>query len=273
LSVSFSPELLVNMAGGDTDEVDAPGLVWIMLDLPQPSSGTFMEVRELGRPDVLIVDDEPQVREIVASYLERDGFTVRSAADGRAALVEIGRKRPDVLVLDLMLPEVNGLEVLHKLRSGGDDVPVIVLSARGTEPDKVAGLELGADDYVAKPASPREIAARVRAVLRRVKTAGPTTLSFGTVEVDVTSRRVTKDGDSVELRPKEFDLLVRLASSPGEVMSRQDLLRDVWGSSSEWQDPGTVTVHVRRLRRAIEADPAQPDHIVTVYGIGYRFDP
>ena len=229
-------------------------------------------VTSFGPPDVLIVDDEPQVREVVATYLEREGFSVRSAADGREALAEIAMKRPDALVLDLMLPEVNGLEVLRKLRAGGDEVPVIVLSARGTEPDRVAGLELGADDYVAKPASPREIAARVRAVLRRSRTTGPRTLSFGSVEVDVGSRQVTKAGEQVELRPKEFDLLVRLASTPGEVMSRQDLLRDVWGSSSEWQDPGTVTVHVRRLRRAIENDPANPDFIVTVYGIGYRFD-
>ena len=223
-------------------------------------------------PDVLVVDDEPQVREVVATYLEREGFSVRTAANGLQALVEIGRKRPDALVLDLMLPGVTGLEVLQKLRTGGDIVPVIVLSARGSEPDRVAGLELGADDYVAKPASPREIAARVRAVLRRSKPAGPTRLSFGDVEVDVTGRQVTKAGELIELRPKEFDLLVQLASSPGEVMSRQDLLRDVWGSSAEWQDPGTVTVHVRRLRRAIEVDPAKPDHIVTVYGIGYRFD-
>jgi DNA-binding response OmpR family regulator len=231
------------------------------------------EMRGPGRPDVLIVDDEPQVREVVATYLDREGFSVRSAADGHQALVEIGRKRPDALVLDLMLPGVSGLDVLRKLRSGGDPVPVIVLSARGSEPERVAGLELGADDYVAKPASPREIAARVRAVLRRSRPAGPTTLAFGSIEVDVTARQVTRNGEIVELRPKEFDLLVCLASSPGQVMSRQDLLQEVWGSSSEWQDPGTVTVHVRRLRRAIETDPAQPDHVVTVYGIGYRFDP
>ena len=226
-----------------------------------------------GRPDVLIVDDEPQVREIVATYLEREGFAVRSAADGHEALVEIGRQRPDALVLDLMLPGVSGLDVLRKLRSGGDEVPVIVMSARGSEPERVAGLELGADDYVAKPASPREIAARVRAVLRRARPSGPTTLSFGAVEIDVNARVATLDGEPIDLRPKEFDLLVHLAAAPGEVMSRQDLLRDVWGSSSEWQDPGTVTVHVRRLRRVVEADPARPRHIVTVYGIGYRFDP
>lgn len=230
-------------------------------------------MRGQGSPDVLVVDDEPQVREVVATYLERAGFSVRSAADGHEALAEIARKRPDALVLDLMLPGVSGLEVLQKLRSGGDEVPVIVLSALGTEPERVAGLELGADDYVAKPASPREIAARVRAVLRRSKRIGPETLSFGSVEVDVTARQVMKSGEEVELRPKEFDLLVELASSPGSVMSRQDLLREVWGSSAEWQDPGTVTVHVRRLRRAIEDEPAKPDHIVTVYGIGYRFDP
>ena len=212
-----------------------------------------------GAPDVLIVDDEPQVRHVVATYLEREGFNVRSAADGQEALAEIAKKRPDAMVLDLMLPGVNGLDVLRKLREDGDEVPVIVLSARGTEPERVAGLELGADDYVSKPASPREVAARVRAVLRRAKSVGPTTLSFGSIQVDVASRQVTRDGEPIVLRPKEFDLLVRLASSPGQVMSRQDLLRDVWGSSSEWQDPGTVTVHVRRLRRAIEADPAAPD--------------
>ncbi|MEM9134506.1 MAG: response regulator transcription factor [Actinomycetota bacterium] len=223
--------------------------------------------------DVLVVDDEPQVREVVATYLQREGFDVRVAADGREAMAEIARKRPDAVVLDLMLPELSGIEVLQRLRQTGDEVPVIVLSARGAEPDRVAGLELGADDYVGKPASPREVAARVRAVLRRAKTTGPTTITFAEVVVDVAARTVERAGATVELRPKEFDLLVRLASSPGEVLSRQDLLREVWGSSAEWQDPGTVTVHVRRLRRAIEDDPARPRHVVTVYGIGYRFDP
>lgn len=222
--------------------------------------------------NVLVVDDEPQVREVVATYLEREGFTVRVARDGREAMAEIANERPDAVVLDLMLPHVGGIEVLQRLREAGDAVPVIVLSARGSEPERVAGLELGADDYVAKPASPREVAARVRAVLRRSRSAGPTMLEFGALTVDVAARTLTKSGSPVDLRPKEFDLLVRLASTPGEVLSRQDLLREVWGSSSDWQDPGTVTVHVRRLRRAIEDDPARPRHIVTVYGIGYRFD-
>ena len=224
-------------------------------------------------PDILIVDDEPQVRNIVATYLERDGFTVRTAADGRQALDAIRERRPDALVLDLMLPEVNGLQVLQQLRAGGDNVPVIVLSARGREPERVAGLELGADDYLAEPASPREIAARVRAVLRRSRPVGPSSLAFGRCTIDPAARIVTRDGEPLALRPKEFDLLVHLASRPEEVLTRADLMRDVWGSQPDWQDPGTVTVHVRRLRRLIEDDPADPDHIVTVYGVGYRFEP
>lgn len=225
-----------------------------------------------GPSDVLIVEDEPQLREVMARYLEREGFSVRTAADGRAALIELARKRPDAVVLDLMLPEVSGLDVLRRLRLDGDAIPVIVMSARGSEPERVAGLELGADDYVAKPVSPREVAARVRAVLRRSRRDDPATVAFGQVVVDVRSRLVSRRGQPIELRPKEFDLLVRLAASPGAVLSRHDLLRDVWGSSAEWQDPGTVTVHVRRLRRAVEDDPARPCHIVTVYGVGYRFD-
>lgn len=223
-------------------------------------------------PNVLIVDDEPQVRDIVATYLERDGFLVRTAQDGEEALAAIRARRPDALVLDLMLPKINGLAVLQTLRDGGDDVPVVVLSARGQEHERVAGLELGADDYLAKPASPREIAARVRAVLRRSRPVGQPTVEFGAYRMDRTARTVTKDDEVLNLRPKEFDLLAHLATRPGEVMTRSDLLRDVWGSHPDWQDPGTVTVHVRRLRRLIEADPAKPDHIVTVYGVGYRFE-
>lgn len=227
----------------------------------------------LARPaDVLVVDDEPQVREIVATYLERDGYTVRTAGDGTDALAQLANRRADLVVLDLMIPGIDGLSVLRKLRESGDEVPVIVLSAKGRESERVAGLELGADDYLAKPASPREVAARVRAVLRRAKTAGPQMLSLAGLEIDIAARRLTRDGEDVELPPKEFDLLVRLASTPGEVLSRADLLRDVWGSSPDWQDPGTVTVHVRRLRRKLEEDPANPRHVVTVYGVGYRFD-
>jgi DNA-binding response OmpR family regulator len=224
-------------------------------------------------PDVLVVDDEPQVREIVATYLEREGFTVRTAADGTEALAELARKRADLVVLDLMLPGVDGLAVLRKLRASGDRVPVIVLSAKGRESERVAGLELGADDYLAKPASPREVAARVRAVLRRSGSVGPDVIEVGDLTIDLVGRRATKSDVELELPPKEFELLARFAASPGQVHSRGDLLRDVWGSSPDWQDPGTITVHIRRLRRKIEEDPAHPLHLVTVYGVGYRFDP
>lgn len=226
----------------------------------------------LAGAEVLVVEDESHLRQVVVAYLERDGFSVRSAPDGRAALAEMAVRRPDAVVLDLMLPGMTGIEVLRHLRDAGDPVPVIVMSARSGEADRVAGLELGADDYLPKPASPRELAARVRAVLRRSRRDGPARIDFGAVTVDVPGRRVTRHGRPVELRPKEFDLLVRLASSPEQVLSRDELLRDVWGSSAEWQDPGTVTVHVRRLRRAIEDDPAAPRHIVTAYGVGYRFE-
>lgn len=224
-------------------------------------------------PDVLVVDDEPQVRQIVASYLMREGFSVRTAADGTAAMAELAKKRPDLVVLDLMLPGVDGLTVLRRLRASGDQVPVIVLSAKGQESERVAGLELGADDYLAKPASPREVAARVRAVLRRSGSSGPESITVGDLVIDITGRRLHQAGKEIEVTPKEFDLLATLAGSPGEVHSRTDLLRDVWGSSPDWQDPGTVTVHMRRLRRKLEPDPANPVHLVTVYGVGYRFDP
>lgn len=224
-------------------------------------------------PDVLVVDDEPQIRQIVTKYLEKEGYTVRAAADGDQALAMLAVKRADLILLDLMLPGTDGLTVLKRLRADGDQVPVIVLSARGEESQRVAGLELGADDYLSKPASPREVVARVKAVLRRVRPTGPERIQFGDLEIDVVGRRCLKAGSDVELPPKEFDLLVRLASTPGEVHSRADLLRDVWGSNPEWQDPGTVTVHMRRLRRKTEDDPARPVHLSTVYGVGYRFDP
>lgn len=238
----------------------------------KPAEKEVWDVSPSDAPDVLVVDDEPQVRQIVASYLSREGFRVRVAADGTEALAELAKKRPDLVVLDLMLPGVDGLTVLRRLRASGDQVPVIVLSAKGQESERVAGLELGADDYLAKPASPREVAARVRAVLRRSGSSGPESITIANLVIDVTGRRLHRDGEEVELTPKEFDLLTKLAGAPGEVHSRADLLRDVWGSSADWQDPGTVTVHMRRLRRKLEEDPATPQHLVTVYGVGYRFD-
>lgn len=222
--------------------------------------------------DVLLVDDEPKVREIVATYLERDGFQVRSASDGEQALQSIATKCPDAIVLDLMLPKISGLEIIDQLRRDQNMVPIIVLSAKGQEHERVAGLELGADDYLPKPASPREVAARVRAVLRRTRPTGPESITFGQFVVNRVARTLHRDGELLELRPKEFDLLVELASRPGEVMTRADLLREVWGSSPDWQDPGTVTVHVRRIRQIIEQEAANPVHVLTVYGVGYRFE-
>ncbi len=221
-----------------------------------------------GAPDVLIVDDEPQVRHVVATYLEREGFNVRSAADGQEALAEIAKKRPDAMVLDLMLPGVNGLDVLRKLREDGDEVPVIVLSARGAEPDRVAGLELGADDYVSKPFSPREIVARVKAVLRRGRLGSEqrsSVFTFGSIVVDLNRRQVTLDGNETTLASQEFALLEVFLDNQGVVMSRQQLLDQAWGN--DWiGDPRTVDVHVRQLRKKLGDDLS----LVTVRGYGYR---
>ena len=221
---------------------------------------------------VLVVDDEPMVREVLTRYLEHDGFAVVEAADGDEAVAKLDEAAPDLVLLDLMLPKRHGLEVLRHARTTGD-VPVILLTALGDEKDRVAGLELGADDYVVKPFSPREVAARVRSVLRRsAPPAGPTTIAFGDVVMDTGRRVVERSGTSVELTRLEFDLLAFLATRPGQVVSRDELLESVWESSSEWQDPATVTVHVRRLRQKLEADPSAPRHLVTVYGVGYRFE-
>jgi DNA-binding response OmpR family regulator len=220
-----------------------------------------------------VVDDEPLVREVVGRYLERDGVRVHEAADGRAALDWLAVHDVDLVVLDVMLPEVDGLAVLGHLRRTSD-VPVILLTARTDEVDRVVGLELGADDYVVKPFSPRELAVRVRNVLRRVQpsTDGPK-LDFGALAIDPRTREVTVDGAVVPCTPKEFDLLVTLAASPRQVFSRRQLLDLVWASSPDYQDPATVTVHVRRLRQKIEAEPERPRWIATVWGVGYRFEP
>jgi DNA-binding response OmpR family regulator len=222
---------------------------------------------------VLVVDDEPMVCEVVASYLKRDGHAVEVAEDGRRALQVAAEQRFDLVVLDLMLPEVNGLEVLARLRELGN-TPVIILSARGDEGDRVLGLELGADDYVVKPFSPRELSARVTSVLRRAgaDSAGPT-LQFGDLTIDPVSRDVQVRGDPVQLTRREFDLLAFLAGSPRQVFTRTQLLAHVWNSMPEWQDAATVTVHMGHLREKIEADARNPRHLVTVRGVGYRFEP
>ncbi len=223
---------------------------------------------------VLVVDDEPMVREVVRTYLAREGFTTCEASDGEGALRQTEAHSPDLIVLDVMLPKLDGYAVLKRLREQ-TDVPVILLTARVSEEDRLRGLALGADDYVVKPFSPREVAARVQAVLRRA--AGPTVESTPPIEleglvIDPQAREVRVDGAAVSMPPLEFDLLVCLASSPREVFSRADLLEKVWGSSSEWQDPSTVTVHIRRLRQKIEVDPDEPTRITTVWGRGYRFE-
>ncbi len=221
---------------------------------------------------VLVVDDEPIVRDVLSRYLVRDGFDVAEAADGAEALRMVEQSSPDVIVLDLMLPRVSGLEVLRSVRSGGE-TPVIILSAKVSEQERIEGLDLGADDYVVKPYSPREVVARVNAVLRRAPgRPGDGPLEFGAVRIDRIRHEVTLGGDVLHMTLKEYELLVMLAEQPGKAFSRPELLSAVWGylwtGASE-----TVTVHVRRLREKIELDPSCPRHLVTVRGVGYRFEP
>lgn len=219
--------------------------------------------------DVLVVDDEPMVREVVTRYLERDGFSVRSAADGAEALLELASNHPDLVVLDVMLPLVGGLDVLSEIRRQSDEVAVILLTANGDEDDRVRGLELGADDYVVKPFSPRELTARVHSVLRRAGHGDARPVDNGEISVDPGSRTVSVESSPIDLTRREFDLLAFLAQQPGQVFSRAQLLDHVWDSSTEWQDPATVTVHVRRLRAKLGGDPER--FIETVWGVGYRF--
>ena len=224
---------------------------------------------------VLVVDDEPMVREVVMRYLERDGFVATAAATGDEALKKFDQVAPDLVVLDLMLPGISGLDILQRIRATSD-TPVILLTARAEEADRILGLELGADDYVVKPFSPRELSARVKSVLRRsTNTAEPAQerLEYETLVVDPTSREVFLASEPVNLTAREFDVLYFLASSPRQVFSRAQLLDQVWDSSPEWQDPSTVTVHIRRIRNKIESDPDNPKHLITVRGVGYRFAP
>ena len=223
---------------------------------------------------VLVVDDEPMVREVLARYLEKEGFAVDVAEDGEAALATFETTRPDLVLLDLMLPRIDGLEVLRRMRAQGS-IAVIMLTAKGEETDRVVGLELGADDYVTKPFSPREVVARVRAVLRRSAPAAvprSDVITHGDLEIDVPRRELRRGGAPVKLTRKEFDLLVLLTSNPGRVFTRSELLEDVWDFA--WDgDTNTVTVHMRRLREKIEDDPSEPVRLITVWGVGYRFDP
>jgi DNA-binding response OmpR family regulator len=224
---------------------------------------------------ILVVEDEPSIREVVSLYLRRAGYQVTVADDGRKALEILANQPPDLVVLDLMLPEVDGLEITRWLRERGD-IPIIMLTARREERDRIVGLEMGADDYVIKPFSPQDLVSRVRAVLRRSQ--GATSIgrerpmSYGDLRVDPQTRLVVVGGEEKSLTAKEFDLLWTMASHPRQVFTRDQLLDLVWGLS-EYIDPSTVTVHVRRLREKIEADPGNPIHVITVWGVGYRFEP
>jgi DNA-binding response OmpR family regulator len=224
---------------------------------------------------VLIVDDEPTIAEVVARYLERAGYRTRVAGDGVQALEAAAEQRPDLVVLDLMLPGIDGLRVMRRLRDQ-DSAPigVILLTAKGEEADRVIGLRFGADDYVVKPFSPVELVARVDAVLRRVEkpSEGATTVELGDIRIDPASRQVFARGEEVALTQREFDVLLFMARHPGQVFSRQQLMDAVW-QYSFYTDTSTVTVHIRRLRSKLEADPARPRHIETVWGVGYRFSP
>jgi DNA-binding response OmpR family regulator len=223
---------------------------------------------------VLVVDDDATTRDVIVRYLEREGFKALEAEDGGRARAVIESFEPNLVILDLMLPGIDGLSVIRWIRSTGW-MPVIMLTALGEETDRIVGLELGADDYVTKPFSPRELIARVKTVLRRAGPAAPPVerrLETGDLTLDAGARDVRKRNEEIRLTAKEFDLLWFLASHPRRVFSRDQLMSRVWGFDSGL-DTGTVTVHVRRLREKIEDDPGEPRHLETVWGVGYRFSP
>ena len=237
-----------------------------------------MSVMDSPRGSVLVVDDEPTITEVVSRYLERAGYATFAAADGPEALQRAERERPDLVVLDLMLPGMDGLEVMRRMReprAGGDRrLSVILLTAKGEPTDRVVGLRLGADDYVVKPFSPAELVARVDAVLRRVDSSPELEqpIAFDGLELDPVARKVRVRSREVELTVREYDLLLFFARHPGQVFSRDQLMDTVWGFSF-YTDTSTVTVHVRRLRTKIEQDPSAPRWLQTVWGVGYRFQP
>jgi two-component system, OmpR family, response regulator ResD len=223
---------------------------------------------------VLVVDDDDTVASVVVSYLERAGHTTRRIGDGSAALDAVSAQQPDLMVLDLMLPGLDGLEVCRRVRASWPRLPVVMLTALSEPDDRIAGLEVGADDYVTKPFSPRELVLRVDSVLRRVsEVAAPAAkrvLAAGPISVDTAARRATRDGIELALTVRELDLLTFLLAHPGEAFTREQLMREVWGWT--FGDQSTVTVHVRRLREKVEDDPANPTLIQTVWGIGYRLE-
>ena len=225
-------------------------------------------------PTVLVVDDDPTVREVVAGYLERAGLDVVEAGDGLAAVDTAREQSPDLVVLDLTLPGLDGLEVFRRMRSERGDLPVVMLTARGEESDRVLGLEIGADDYVTKPFSSRELVLRIQSILRRsgpTPVAPPTApLGDGDLRVDVRRHQAWLGDAPLALTSREFDLLAHLMTHPGTAFSRRELMEQVWGW--EYGDESTVTVHVRRLREKVETDPAKPVRVATVWGVGYRWD-
>ena len=225
------------------------------------------------RGTVLVVDDEPTIAEVVSRYLQRAGYDTRIAGDGPQALAAASERRADLVVLDLMLPGIDGLEVMRRLRDGPPPAPaIILLTARGEESDRIVGLRLGADDYVVKPFSPGELVARVDAVLRRVSVvhAPDAPLHFGALELDIAGHRASLGGEELALTQREFDLLAFLAQHPGRAFTREELMDRVW-QYAFYTDTSTVTVHIRRLRAKLEADPQAAQLVETVWGVGYRF--
>jgi DNA-binding response OmpR family regulator len=228
----------------------------------------------MSNQSILVVEDEPSIAEVISLYLKRAGFQVTLVSDGQAALAELGQRLPDLVILDIMLPGVYGFGIMRWLRDRSD-VPIIMLTSRREESDRIAGLEMGADDYVVKPFSPQELVSRVRAVLRRTRGSGAAEvnapLEFADIRIEPQTRLVRVRGSEITLTVKEFELLYYLARHPRQVFSRDQLLEAVWGLS-DFIDPSTVTVHIRRLREKIESDPSNPTHLLTVWGVGYRFE-
>jgi two-component system, OmpR family, response regulator ResD len=246
--------------------------------MPSPSASPIidrMAAKAASRGSILVVDDEPTIAEVVARYLDRAGYETRTASDGPSAVTAALDARPDLLVLDIMLPGFDGLEVMRRVHADLEGrVAVILLTAKGEESDRIVGLKRGADDYVVKPFSPAELVARVDAVMRRASDDddGADELAFGELVVDPAARTVCVGGRDVELTQREFDLLLFLARHPAQVFSREQLMDRVW-QFPFYTDTTTVTVHIRRLRAKLEADPSEPRWIQTVWGVGYRFKP